>query len=99
MRRPLVSMMQMKNNFTTRNSVAELIGALSKTPVDWHSKDQAVVENSTCGSEHSSDRTCMEQASDLRINLRRSGVPIREKICILGDNGSAANRSANHHVK
>ena len=66
---------------------------LNKTPIDWCSKKQSTVETTTCGSEHSSDRTCMEQILDLRITLRHLGLPIRKLGYMFGDNNSVVNSS------
>ena len=41
----------------------------------------------------------MEQFLDLRVTLRCLGVPLRERICMLGDNDSAANSGMTPHRK
>ena len=66
---------------------------LNKTPIDWYSKKQSTVETETCGSECSSDRTCVEQILDLRITLRCLVVPISKLSCMFVDNDSVLNSS------
>ena len=72
---------------------------LNKTPIDWYAKKQATVETATYGSEYISARTCIEQATDLRITLRYLGVPINEKSYIFGDNKSVVDSSTIPHSK
>ena len=58
------------HNVMTGILVTGVLHFLSKTPVDWCSKNKAIVETATCGSEYSSARIFVEQILDLRINLR-----------------------------
>ena len=55
------------HNYVTGRSVTGVLHFINKTPIDWHSKKQAVVDTSTYGSEHSSSRTCVEKILDLQI--------------------------------
>lgn len=57
-------------NVITGRSVTGVLHLLNKTPIDWHSKKQAMVEIATYGSEYSSARTRVEQMLELRITLR-----------------------------
>ena len=72
---------------------------MNKTPIDWFSKKQSTAETSTCGSEYTSARTCVEQILDLRITLRYLGVPIRSASCMFGDNKSIVISSMTPHGK
>ena len=47
----------------------------------------------TCGSEHSSARTCVEHVLDLRITLRYLGVPIHSISYTFGDDKSVVDSS------
>ena len=87
------------HNVITGRSVTGVLHLLNKTPIDWYSKKQATVETTTCGSEYSSARTCVEQTLDLRITLRYLGVPIRDISYMFGDNKSVVDSSMTPHGK
>ena len=87
------------HNIITGRLVTVILHFLNKTPIDWHSKNQATVETATCGSEYSSALTCAEQILDLRITLRYLGVPVRSLRCMFGDNKSAVHSSVTPYGK
>ena len=85
------------HKFVTVPLVTGVLHFLSENPVDWHSKKQAVVEIAVCGSENSSDRTCVDQILDLRIKLRHLGAPIWPLSCMLSENRSVVDSSITPH--
>ena len=48
----------------TGRSVTGILHLMNATPIDWFSKKQATVENTTYGSEFVAARTCVEQIID-----------------------------------
>ena len=87
------------HNVITGRSVTDIIHFLNETPVDWHSKKQSAVETATYGSEHVSAKTCVEQIIDLRNTLRYSGVSVKERSFMFGDNRSVVDSSMTPHAK
>jgi hypothetical protein len=72
---------------------------VNKTPIDWYSKKQAIVETATYGSEFVAARICVEQIIDLRNTLRFLGVPVREKSYMFDDNKSVVDSSMQLNAK
>jgi hypothetical protein len=64
-------------DIATGRSVTGILHLLNKTPIEWYSKRQAIVETATYGSEFVAARVCVEQIIDLRNTLRFLGVPVR----------------------
>ena len=78
-------------------SVTGILHLLNKTPIDWYSKKQAMVETATYGSEFVAARICVDQIIDLRLTLRYLGVPVRERSYMFGDNKSVMDSSIQPH--
>jgi len=78
---------------TTGKSVTGILHLLNKTPIDWYSKKQPIVETATYGSEFVAARTYVEQIIDLQCTLRYLGVPIRQKSYMFGDNKTVVDSS------
>ena len=87
------------HNGITRRSVTGVLYLLNKTPIDWYSKKQAIVETATYGLDYLSARTCVEQILDLRITLRYLAVPIQDISYIFRDNKSVVDSSMISHGK
>jgi hypothetical protein len=77
----------------TGKSVTGILHLINKTPLDWYSKKQAMVETATYGSEFIAVRMCIEQIIDLCSTLRYLGVPGRENNYMFGDNKSVVDSS------
>ena len=68
------------HDFITERAVTGILHLLNKTPIDWSSKKQAIVETATYGSEFVVARIAVDQIIALRTDLRYFGVPVREKL-------------------
>lgn len=64
------------HDMITGKSVTEILHFFNQTLIGSHSKKQSTVETATYGSEFIAERTCIEQAVDMRNYLRYAGVPI-----------------------
>jgi hypothetical protein len=84
---------------TTGKSATEILHLINKTPLDWYSKKQAMVETATYGSEFVAARICIEQIINLCSTLMYLGVPVREKNCMFGNNKSVVDSSLGLHAK
>jgi hypothetical protein len=87
------------HDITTGKSVTGILHLINKTPLDWHSKKQAMVEAATYGSECIAVRICIEQIIDLCSTLRYLGLLAREKNFMFGDSKSAVDSSMEFHAK
>ena len=65
----------------TGKSLTGCLHFVNKTPVDWYSKKQAIVETATYGSEFVAAKTATEQIMDIRQTLRYLGAPICSHQC------------------
>ena len=74
----------LRHNVITGRLVTKFLHFANKTPVKWHSNNQATVETATYGSEHLSTRISSKKISDIRITLRHMGVNLRKKSCTFG---------------
>jgi hypothetical protein len=83
----------------TGHSVMGILHLLNKTPIDWYSKKQAMVETAMYGSEFIVACTCIDQVIDLRTILWYLGVPIHEKSYVFGDNELVMASSTTPHAK
>jgi hypothetical protein len=81
------------HDITSGKSVTVILHLVNKTPIDWYSKKQAMVET-----EFVMARICVEQITDLHNTLRYLGVPIREKSYMFGDNKSVVDSSLQLHA-
>ena len=81
----------------TGKSLTGCLHFLNKTPVDWYSKKQAIVERATYGSEFVVAKTTTEQIMDIRQTLRYLGSPITTKSFLFGDNRSAVTSATLPH--
>ena len=70
----------------TGKSLAGCLHFVTKTPVDWYSKEQATVEPATYGSEFVAAKTATEQIMDIRQTVRYLGASIGSKSFLFGDN-------------
>ena len=70
---------------------------VNKTPVDWYSKKQAIVETATYGSEFVAAKTATEQIVETRQTLRYLGAPITAKYFLFGDNRSVVTSATLPH--
>jgi hypothetical protein len=87
------------HDLITGRSVTGILHLVNKTPIDWFSKKQAMVETATYGSEFIAARSCIEQIVDLHNTLRYLGVPIRAKSFMFGDNQSVVTSSTTVNAK
>jgi hypothetical protein len=72
---------------------------VNKTPIEWHSKKQAIVETATYGSEFVAARICVEQIIDLRNTLRFLGVLVWETSYMFGGIKSVVDSSMQLNAK
>jgi hypothetical protein len=87
------------HHVTTGKSVTGILHLINKSPLDWYSKKQAMVETATYGSEFVAAHICIKQIIDLHSTLRYLGVPIREKNYMFGNNKSVVDSSMGLHSK
>ena len=69
---------------------------VNKTPVDWYSKKQAMVETATYGSEFVTAKTATEQIMDIRQTLRYLGAHWFKSL-LFGDNRSVVTSATLPH--
>jgi hypothetical protein len=79
--------------------VTGILHLLNKTPIDYFSKKQPLVETATFGSEFMSARQATEQVMDLRNTLRYLGVPIQGKSWMFGDNKTVCDSASKPAAK
>jgi hypothetical protein len=79
--------------------VTGILHLLNKTPIDWYSKNQAMVKTATYGSEFVAVRTCVDQIIDLSTTLHYLGVPVQDKSFVFGDNKMGGGSSTIPHAK
>ena len=82
----------------TGKSLTGCLHFVNKTPVDWYSKKQAMIETDTYGSEFVTAKTATEQIMDIRQTLRYLGAPIGSKSFLFGDNRSVVTSATLHHL-
>ena len=82
----------------TGKSLTGCLHFVDKTPVDWYSKKQAMIETDTYGSEFVAAKTAAEQIMDIRQTLRYLGAPIGSKSLLFGDNRSVVTSATLHHL-
>ena len=76
------------HDLLTGRSCTGVLHMVNKTPIDWFSKKQSVVETAVYGSEFVAARIAVEQIMDLRYTLRMLGIPIQGKSWLFCDNMS-----------
>jgi hypothetical protein len=67
------------HDIVTGRSVTGILHLINRTPLDWYSKKQAMVETATYGSEFVVAHICTEQIIDLHTTLCYLGIPIQDK--------------------
>jgi hypothetical protein len=88
------------HDIVTGCSVTGILHLINKkTPLDWYSKKQAMVETATYGSEFVVARTCVDQIVDLCTTLHYLGVPLQDTSYIFSDNKTAVDSSTIPHAK
>jgi hypothetical protein len=80
-------------------SVTGILHLVNKTPIEWYSTKQAILETATYGSEFIAACLCVEQIIVLCNMLQYLGVPIRNKCYMFGDNKSAVDSSMQLNAK
>jgi hypothetical protein len=91
--------MQVFHGVPTGRSTTGALHLVNKTPADWFARKQAKVEMAMHGSEFVTSCAATEQTIDLRTALHHSGVPVREKSCMFGNNKSAIDSATTPHAK
>jgi hypothetical protein len=86
-------------DIVTGHLVTGILHLLNKTPIDWYFKNQAMVKTATYGSEFVAVCTCVDQIIDLSTTLLYLGVPVQDKISVLGDNKTGEGSSTIPHAK
>ena len=76
------------HDLITGRSCTGILHLVNKTPIDWFSKKQSVVETAVYGSEFVAARIAIEQIMDLRYTLRMLGIPVKGKSWMFCDNMS-----------
>ena len=76
-----------------------IIHFLNKTPIDWYSKKQAILETATYSAEYCAYCTCIEQIVDLWNILQYLGVNLNDKTYVFGDNESMIKSSTIPHAR
>jgi hypothetical protein len=89
----------MTSQLKSRLQDTGILHLVNKTPIDWYSKKQAMLEMTTYGSEFAAARICIEQIIDLRSALRYLGVPVRENNFMFGNNKSVVDSSMELRTK
>jgi hypothetical protein len=74
------------HDIMTGKSVTDILHLVNKTPLEWYSKKQSIVEIATYGSEFDAAQTCIKHTIALNTTVRYLSVPIRNKSCMCGDN-------------
>jgi hypothetical protein len=73
------------HDIITGRSVNGMLHLIKKTPIDWYSKKQAIVQMATHGFKSVAAHTSVERDLDQRLKLRYLGVPIHSRNYIFGD--------------
>ena len=81
----------------TGKSLTGCLHFVNKTPVDWYSKKQAIVETATYGSEFVASKTETDQITDNRQTLRYLGASIGAKSFLFGDTRSVVTSATLPH--
>jgi len=76
------------HDLVTGRSCTGILHMVNKTPIDWFSKKQNLVETAVYGSELVAARIAVEQIMDLRYTLRMLGIPVQGKSWLFCDNMS-----------
>ncbi len=76
------------HDLLTGRSCTGVLHMVNKTPIDWFSKKQSVVETAVYGSEFVAARIAVEQVMDLRYTLRMLGFPVQGNSWLFCDNMS-----------
>jgi hypothetical protein len=81
-------------------SVTCILHLVNKTPIEWYSKKQAIIETATYGSIFIAVHVCVEQIIHQHNTLKYLGVPIRDKSYMLfGDNNSMVDSCMQRNAK
>jgi len=64
------------HDMITGRSVTAILHLVNKTPIDWYSKKQAIVETATYGSKFIAAQFCVDQSIELKVTLQYLGVPV-----------------------
>lgn len=81
------------HDMVSGKSITGIIHFLNKTPIDYYTKKQPVVETATYGSEYMAARVATEQIIELRTFLRYLGVNLKGPTFMFGDNKSVVDSS------
>ena len=81
------------HDMVSGKSITGIIHFLNKTPIDYYTKKQPVVETATYGSEYMAVRVATEQIIELRTFLRYLGVNLKGSTFMFGDNKSVVDSS------
>jgi hypothetical protein len=87
------------HDIITGKSVTDILHLVNKTPLEWYSKKQPIIETATYGAEFVASQTCIEQIFDLCTTVRYLSVPICNKRCTFGGNKSLYNSSTQVSAK
>jgi len=79
--------------------VTAVLHFINKTPFDWFSKTQGVVNTATFGAESTAARTAIEQMRSRKMTLMYLGVPIVGPSVLFGDNESVVSTTSKPHGK
>ena len=87
------------HGLTTGHSIKACLHFVNDTPIDWHSKRQAVVDTTTHRSEMVATRTCVKPIIDLQATLHCLGGNLHPKGHMFNDNKSIVNSSTQNQAK
>jgi len=87
------------HNKMSGKAVTAILHFINKTPFDWFTKTQAVVNTATFGAESTAARTALEQMRTNKMTLAYLGVPIIGPSILFGDNKSVVDTTSKPHGK
>jgi len=87
------------HNKVNGKAVTAVLHFVNKTPFDWYTKTQSVVNTATFGAEAVAARTAIEQMRSRKMTLMYLGVPISGPSILFGDNQSVVNTTSRPHGK
>lgn len=87
------------HNKMTGKAVTAVLHFINKTPFDWYTRTQSVINTATFGAEATAARTAIEQMRSRKMTLMYLGVPIVGPSILFGDNESVVNTTSRPHGK
>ena len=87
------------HNKMNGKAVTAVLHFINKTPFDWYTRTQSVVNTATFGAEATAARTAIEQMRSRKMTLMYLGVPIVGPSILFGDNESVVNTTSRPHGK